>query len=112
MIRSKRGWVFPGLTLCVALGVLLALSAGAAFGQTFGEITGIVSDPTGAAIPSAAVTLTDVSTNATRSTVTTNAGAYTFPSVPPAIYISECPSTATASVGNSGLVRRDGERGA
>src|SRR5262249_50667839 len=56
------------------------------FGQTMGEITGRVSDATGAAVSGAAVTITQVSTNAVRSTVTTDAGDYSLPSVPPGGY--------------------------
>ncbi len=49
-------------------------------------ISGHVADSTGAVIPDANVTLTNVGTGAERSTVTTGAGDYTFPDVPPAIY--------------------------
>jgi len=62
------------------------LFAAVAFGQTLGEITGQVTDSTGAAVPGAAVTLINIATNATRSTVSTDAGVYTFPSVPPGFY--------------------------
>jgi hypothetical protein len=54
--------------------------------QTGGVISGHVADATGAVIPDANVTLTNVGTNAERSTVTTGAGDYTFPDVSPAIY--------------------------
>ncbi len=57
-----------------------------AFGQTLGEITGRVADTSSAAVPSATITLTNVATNAIRTTVTTDAGDYTFPSVAPGIY--------------------------
>src|SRR5437868_10093018 len=73
---------FKATTLCA----LLALSAAALFGQTFGEITGHVSDLTGAAVPGGTVTLINVSTNASRSTTTTQSGDYSLPSVPPGIY--------------------------
>ena len=56
------------------------------WGQTLGEITGRISDPSGAGIPDAALTLTSVTTNAVRQTTTTNDGDYSFPSVPPGIY--------------------------
>ena len=69
-------------TLCV----LAALFAMSAFGQTFGQITGRVSDESGAVVPGANITLTSVGTNAARTTVTTGAGDYTFPSVAPGIY--------------------------
>jgi Carboxypeptidase regulatory-like domain/TonB dependent receptor len=64
---------------------LLAFSV-PGFSQTLGEITGHVTDPSNAAIPGVTITLTNVSTNATRTTVTTDAGDYTFPSVPPGFY--------------------------
>ena len=54
--------------------------------QTFGEITGRVTDASGAAAPGAAVTATNMSTNAARQTVTTETGDYTFPSLPPGTY--------------------------
>jgi len=62
------------------------LCAASAFGQTLGEITGRVSDPSGAGVPGATVTLTSVSTNAVRTTDTTSSGDYTFPSVAPGFY--------------------------
>ncbi len=66
---------------------LLALSAFApVFGQTLGEITGRVSDSSGAGIPGANITLTNVATNGVRTTVSTDSGDYTFPSVPPGFY--------------------------
>ena len=69
-----------------ALCALLALSAAAIFGQTFGEITGRISDASGAAVPGVTITLTSTSTNAVRTTISTDSGDYTFPSVPPGIY--------------------------
>jgi len=56
------------------------------FAQTFGEITGRVTDASGAAAPDVAVTATNVSTNASRRTVTTETGDYSFPSLPPGSY--------------------------
>src|SRR5436309_15261437 len=69
------------LVLClVFFGVIPAMA------QTFGEVTGRVTDPSGAVIPGASVALTNVNTNAVRNVVTTEAGAYTFPSIPPGFY--------------------------
>src|SRR5579871_968469 len=56
------------------------------FGQTFGEITGHISDASGAAIPGATVTLTNTTTSAVRTTVSTDAGDYTFSAVAPGPY--------------------------
>jgi hypothetical protein len=70
------------LKLCAAL----AWFAGALFAQTAGEITGHVADATGAAVPGATVTLLNTGTNAVRTTTTTDAGDYTFPSTAPGMY--------------------------
>src|ERR1700722_212658 len=69
--------------LFVTMSFLLALPV---MGQTLGEITGRISDPSGAGIPDAVLTMTSVTTNAARQTTTTSDGDYSFPSVPPGIY--------------------------
>src|SRR6266404_5196329 len=73
-------------TRSFVLGFLLLTFSLPIFGQTFGEITGRVSDVTGAAVPGAIVTLTSVSTNAARSTTSTQSGDYSLPSLPPGMY--------------------------
>jgi hypothetical protein len=66
---------------------LLALSATQSlFGQTLGEITGHINDSTGASVPAVIITLTSVATNSIRTTISTDAGDYTFPSVAPGFY--------------------------
>ena len=55
-------------------------------GQTLGDITGQVGDPSGAGMPNAAVTLTNTSTNTIRQASTNEQGLYSFPSVPPGTY--------------------------
>lgn len=54
--------------------------------QTFGEITGEIRDSSGAVVPGATVTVTSEGTGAARSATTNQAGAYTFPSLPPGTY--------------------------
>src|SRR5436309_8285480 len=70
----------------LAVMALACFSACCLYAQTLGEVTGRVTDPSGAVIPGASVTLTNINTNAVRNVVTTEAGAYTFPSIPPGIY--------------------------
>jgi hypothetical protein len=77
-----RGYV----CLAIFTFVLLALCSLPAFSQTLGEITGRVTDASSAGVPGATITLTSVATNAVRNTVSTGAGDYTFPSVPPGFY--------------------------
>ncbi|MFN7999008.1 MAG: TonB-dependent receptor [Bryobacteraceae bacterium] len=59
--------------------ILLAVVVGsAAFGQaTFGNITGTVVDPAGAAVPNAQVTITDTERGAIYKTITNTSGNYT-----------------------------------
>jgi hypothetical protein len=66
--------------------ILVTSSAGSLSAQTFGQITGHVSDPSGAVVPDATITLTNVATGGVRTTVTTGAGDYTFGAVPPGVY--------------------------
>ena len=73
----KRIWLFLSLSL---------LSASAVLAQTSGTIVGHVNDTTGAVVPAVTITLTDIGTNTTRTTVSTSAGDYTFPDVPPGVY--------------------------
>ena len=65
----------------------LAASASSLFAQVAaGEITGVVTDPAGAAVPGATVTLTNVQTNLQRVLVSSGEGVYTAPSLAPGDY--------------------------
>ena len=65
------------------LAVALALPA---FSQTFGEITGVVSDSSGAVVVDAKITVTNPQTGFARETITNNTGNYTFPNLLPGLY--------------------------
>ena len=61
---------------------LLLLSPLAAHAQSYaGSVRGTVTDPSGAAVAGAMVTLRDTGTSATLETKTTDLGAYSFPTV-------------------------------
>ncbi len=71
--------------LVVTLG-LLALSV-SAWGQgTSSQATGVVTDPSGAAVPGATVVLTNEGTNQRLTTKTTSAGVYVFDAIPTGTY--------------------------
>lgn len=68
-------------------GVCFALFAGAAFGQAgTGTISGIITDPSGAAIVNAPVEVRNTDTNVVYPTATTDTGAYTVLRLPPGPY--------------------------
>src|SRR5579863_1324595 len=69
----------------LVLGAVLALSF-RGFAQTVGQVTGLVTDPSGSAIVGAAVTITNSQTNVARTTATNSAGNYVFPALQPDVY--------------------------
>jgi len=70
------------LLVCLSLGL-----AGAAWGQVYsGSLTGVVSDPSGAVIPGAKVTLTDVGKQVDFPAVTDAEGRYVIRALPPSNY--------------------------
>src|SRR5574337_505165 len=61
---------------------VLTLLVGCVWAQGTGEITGLVTDPTGAVVSGANVTLTNSATGEKRTTVTTSGGVYRFAELP------------------------------
>src|SRR5215469_2676623 len=90
----------------IAVVALLVLACGGAvWSQTVqGVITGTVTDPTGAVVPNATVTITNVGTNISQSTTTGSDGAYRFPLVPPGTYTLQVKATNFAEVRATGVV--------
>lgn len=73
---------------------LLALGASVLFAQSFqGSLRGRVVDPGGAAVPDVKITIVDEATSASRATLTSTEGEYSFASLTPATYsvIAEAP---------------------
>ena len=95
------------------LALLLAacLMAPSAFGQTLvsGDLTGTVTDPTGAVLANATVTLKSVATGETRTTTTNSSGLYRFSLLSPGSYtvgiaaqgFSKTQSQYTVSIGQT-----------
>ena len=79
--------------------ILLPLSA-----QTYGEITGTVTDPTGAFIAGASITVTNVATNQVRQLETNPTGNYAVPFLVPGVY-----EVRAESAGLKAAVRRNVE---
>jgi Carboxypeptidase regulatory-like domain len=73
------------VSLVVILSTLLMIT-GFSFAQETGQVTGTVTDSTGAGISGIVVTATNIGTNASRTTKTTNTGSYVLVGLTPATY--------------------------
>jgi len=73
------------MRLTCVLGVVLALSS-PGLAQTVGQVTGLVTDPSGSVVGGAKVTVTNSQTNVARETATNSAGNYAFPALQPGLY--------------------------
>jgi hypothetical protein len=73
-------------SLLAVTGVLLLISFGAGAQTSTTQISGTVSDATGASVPNAAVALTNDSTGVMQRQTTTDAGLFAFPSIPAGAY--------------------------
>ena len=81
-MKSFRAMAIVGLVSTLLIGALPPASA-----QTFtGNITGIVTDASGATLAGAQVSLKNLGTNDSRSATTNDSGLYNFPQLPPGNY--------------------------
>jgi hypothetical protein len=93
--------------------VVCACSAGVlpADAQTAaGEITGVVKDQAGAAVPGATITVTDIRTNLQRVVVSTGDGVYTAPSLAPGEYRLDVELAGFKPVRREGVHLSTGEK--
>ena len=102
--------VFRNLVLRTALLPLVVLALLVTFQAqsnaqsiTAGDVTGTVTDPTGAAIPGATVTLTNVNTNASQHAATNLEGSYRFAFVAPGSYKITVSATGFQTQQHSGV---------
>ena len=91
--------------------VLLAISGHAAVAQdTTATILGNVTDPSGASVPKAEVTVTNTATNVSVVVTTTDSGAYTVPQLNPGTYSVTIKMTGFSTASLSNLVVVAGDR--
>jgi hypothetical protein len=106
-IQKARGWI-TGILALLVIAVAIAPSV-IAQSLVSGDLTGTVTDPTGAVVPNATVTLKNSATGATRTTTSSGSGAYRFSLLPPGSYtvsatapgFSKAETTTTVSVGQA-----------
>lgn len=96
----------PAILITFAVFVLLLIPRAQAQVSSTGAITGQVVDPSGAAVPSAAVTLKNIATGGTNSGSTNATGLYNFPFLPPGVYTLIVKKTGfKTAVANNLIVR-------
>src|SRR5215813_9292210 len=77
-VSSRRAILFV-LTMAIAAGLAIAQSDNA-------NVNGVITDPSGAAVPRAKVVLKNQATGLTREVATNESGVYSIPTVPPGMY--------------------------
>ncbi|HLK70224.1 MAG TPA: carboxypeptidase-like regulatory domain-containing protein [Bryobacteraceae bacterium] len=87
------------IKLRVVFAALLICCAPLAFSQTIttGDVTGVISDASGAVVPSSIVTLKNTDTNETRTAVTNESGHYRFSLLAPGSYTISAATTGLKS---------------
>src|SRR5258708_1668845 len=87
MLRTLTYHLRPSVVARFLFVALLLASAPVSQAQTYnGAIRGAISDPNGAAIARASITLTDEATHQIRTTTTDSAGSYAFNALKPSVY--------------------------
>jgi len=91
--------------------ILVFVSSTAARAQvvTLAQLNGTVTDPSGAVVANAAITLTESDTNRVYTTTTNTAGNYLIPNVPPGRYELSAESAGFAKYTRSGVVLTVGQ---
>src|SRR3984957_8848295 len=98
------------LVVFVAFLALTALTVQSnAQSVTSGDVTGTVTDPTGAAVPNATVTLVNVNTNASQSATTGNEGNYRFAFITPGTYKVRVSASGFQSQDRPGIIVSAGQ---
>src|ERR1035438_9770983 len=85
-LGRRSRWLFSTLVLMVTILLLASAVPAGAQVASAGQVSGVVTDKTGAVVPGATVTLTDTSTQVERTSSSNAAGQYLFVNVPPGTY--------------------------
>src|SRR5689334_12507126 len=91
------------ICLLIALVAMFSLASGTVAQTVQGNISGTITDPSGAAVPDASVTITNNGTNTSQSTTTATDGSYRFSLVPPGSYAISVKAKNFAEIRSSGL---------
>src|SRR5277367_2629405 len=95
---------FRPFRFVLAASLCLSVTALTLFGQSTGAIQGTVTDPSGAAVPNASVTVKDPSHGVDRTQATDSAGIYYIPSLPVGTYSIEVKAAGLSTSEAKGIV--------
>jgi hypothetical protein len=100
---NSRALIY-GIPRFCCFGILLVFTAIGALGQAGrGSVSGTITDPNGAVVPGAQVTLLNKATGVAQHTVASGAGLYTFISLNPGVYQVTATSSGFASVAQDNI---------
>ncbi|HEY4355336.1 MAG TPA: TonB-dependent receptor [Acidobacteriaceae bacterium] len=108
MENQAKSFILRVVSACVVLIVGMGWSVPAA-AQVLGELKGRVSDPSGAAIANADVTLTLTASGVSQNTKTTSAGLYVFSQLTSGIYRLQVSASGFAAFDRSGVTITTGQ---
>lgn len=100
--------IFSAGLLLFALVFLAALHASAQ-SITSGDVTGTVTDPSGAALPNAAVTLTNTATGTAQQATTDSHGGFRFAFIAPGTYTIQVTASGFQTQAHNGVVVAAGQ---
>src|SRR5215472_15162452 len=98
-VRMRRKTLVPVFALCFVLSLAAALDAQ----RTEGTISGTVSDPSGAVIPKAEVTIANQQTGSKRMVATNESGFYTATALDPGTYTVTVKMAGFKTISKAGI---------
>ncbi|MFP5276902.1 MAG: carboxypeptidase regulatory-like domain-containing protein [Acidobacteriota bacterium] len=102
--QIPKRWSSPAAWVLFGLIALLCLVPGAQAQITSGSILGSVQDATGAFVPHATITATDMNIGVVRTTTSSEAGTFALPNLPPGNYTLEVTAQGFQTFRKSGLI--------
>ena len=111
-IRSRRQtslWYWGAIAILLAITVSSTPRTNAQIATTTATLSGVVSDPTGAVLPKASVTLVSAERGVSRTFVSDDGGRYTFNQLPPGGYTLTIKTKGFEAYQQSGIVLNAGE---
>lgn len=103
LLGKRFGAAWPRRISALIPLVVMMLIPHHLFGQFTGRIAGVVTDPQGANVPAASVTLTQTGTNVTWKATTSDLGAYEFLNLGPGNYVIRVAKTGFRSYDQTGI---------